>query len=72
MITLRMNPYSDAEKRALDFAFQAAMNKFVGKYCGTSPCRECEYRHVCYDLDSARRHTNKVLEGLGNDTRKKR
>lgn len=63
MITLRINSYSDAEKKALDYALQSALNKFIGKYCGKSPCVECEYRHVCYDLDSARRHANKVAEG---------
>lgn len=67
MITLRVNPYTDAEKKALDFALQAAMNKFVGKYCGSEPCKECAYRHVCYDLDSSRRHSNKLAGGLNDE-----
>jgi hypothetical protein len=59
MITIKTNVYTDAEKKALDFALQLAMNKFIGEYCA-SPCRECAYRRVCYDLDSARRYTNKI------------
>lgn len=62
MITIKANVYTEGEKKALDVALQAAMNKFVGKYCGKEPCRECAYRHVCYDLDSARRFTNKIAE----------
>lgn len=65
MITLRLNPYTDAEKKALDAALQSAMNKFIDIYCGPTPCRECNYRHVCYDLDRARRYVNKIVGGDG-------
>lgn len=63
MITLHLNQYTDAEKKALDYELQSALNKMFVKYCGKSPCVECEYRHLCNDLVSARRSTNKVVGG---------
>lgn len=66
MISLRLNPYTDAEKKALDEAFAAALRVLNEKYCGnfvTTTCAECQYRHICYDIEKAHSYIHSIVNG---------
>ena len=64
MITIRNNCYKDGEKIPLYQALQAAVDEFINCYCDPkADCRNCPYRHVCYDLIEARDYAYKVATG---------
>ena len=60
MITLRVNPYSEKEVAKLT----ELLKRMEDELCPPSKfraCKGCEFRHVCYDLMSAREHAEKVV-----------
>lgn len=64
MITIKKNPYTDAEKLALLDSLQAGVTKFINTYCDPkAKCQTCEYRRVCYDLIKARDYAYKIATG---------
>ena len=62
MIQLKMNPYNDKEKKALADLFKILEVEFSTRYCGIDSCAECDYRHLCYDLDKARAHARRKAQ----------
>lgn len=59
MITIRHNPYTEAELKELEYVLQYAFNRFMERNCGHYRCSECPKRHVCYDLESALEYLQK-------------
>ena len=62
MITLRVNPYSKKELERLADLLKAMEFHMTANYCKNGNCKTCEYRHLCYDLTSAREHAEKLVE----------
>lgn len=62
MITLRVNPYSKKELERLADLLKAMELHMNFNYCKDNFCKTCEYRHLCYDLVSAREHAEKLVE----------
>lgn len=64
MISIKKNPYSDAELLALHSAMHEAVKAFINGYCKPEyKCQTCEYRHVCYDLIKARDYAYRIATG---------
>ena len=60
MITLRVKPYSDEELRKLAELLMRMSDSF--DCAPKTPCKECGYRHLCYDIYSAKEHALKLVE----------
>lgn len=62
MITIKSAMYTDDEKEPLYNALQAAIDSFINNNCEPqTPCSQCRYRHVCYDLSSARDYAYQIM-----------
>lgn len=59
MITLKLASYSPKEIAKLAELLKRAELSLCNNIY-TTACRQCEFRHVCYDLMSAREHAEKV------------
>ena len=57
MITVKVNPYTYEDKRALAVALRAA-EAAIMQECDkkTVYCKTCPVRHACYDITSAKEH----------------
>lgn len=60
MITLRTNPYTVEELEMLEKVLSVAEKIVTDNSCLTN-CDVCEYRHVCYDIESAHNHARKLV-----------
>ena len=63
MITLKMNMYSNEEKRKLAELIDTAVVTVTPKNstCKETHCRTCEFKHVCDDLCRALKFLNQEL-----------
>ena len=61
MITLRVNPYNQKELERLADLLKASENLLTTHFCKSRNCKICDYRHLCYDLTSARKHAEKLV-----------
>lgn len=61
MITLRVNPYSLEELEMLPKILESALLTIPCKEQKCC-CRECNYRHICSDVWSAKEHAEKIVE----------
>lgn len=65
MIRLLTNTYTEEDKKALHDTLCEARSRFLLRYClPHTPCQECAYRHVCYDLDRVTDHTATLKRGV--------
>ena len=62
MIQLKMNPYNDKEKKALLKLLTNASTTLSVVYCELDDCVECDYRHLCYDLEKAKQHACRKVQ----------
>lgn len=59
MITLKTNPYNEKELFMLASLFEQ-LEEIMGSNCKKGEtCKTCEYRHLCYDITSAKEHAIK-------------
>lgn len=64
MITIKKNPYTDAERLALHEALHEAVTVFINHHCEPlAKCQTCEYRRICADLIKARDYAYKIATG---------
>lgn len=65
MITVKTAPYSEKEIRALSYVMHSAKTTFTATFCKPeTPCNECLYRHLCYDLSKASQYAEKKLDEI--------
>lgn len=62
MITIRCNPYTDAEVQMLYKILRRAEVQLQVECCKDKRCDECEYRHLCYDLDKCSAHMRNLKQ----------
>lgn len=63
MITLKFRAYSNEELDTLLDTLenaQAMVQAQAGKECNA--CETCEYRHICNDLESAKRYVGSEID----------
>ena len=66
MITLRVNTYNVKELKELAEGLEAVEYVIAEQHCGDGNCKNCDYRHICYDLAAAREHAKKLYNNALN------
>lgn len=61
MITIRCNHYNDKEVYMLFKLLRTSESEFLAENC-METCDNCEYKHLCYDLEKARRYMRDLKE----------
>lgn len=69
MITLLVNPYSPEELKTLRDMLGVIETLMYRKCQAGTNCKQCEYRHICYDITSAKDHLIKLIEEKEKETR---
>lgn len=60
MITLKMNTYTDDDKKMLYNCF-CSMHGEMCCYCGTEGCENCKHAVVCDDIDRAIKYLGNIV-----------
>lgn len=64
MIRLMLDRYNDGEKAMLKQLFTEAKESVVKQSdCDVDDCYQCPYKHVCEDIEAAKRYLIEILEG---------
>lgn len=62
MITLKMNPYNDKEKKLLHSMFIDACAVIQNLDECEGDCASCTLKHICYDIHAVERHLRRCTE----------
>lgn len=67
MITLKLNGYSKKEIQLLATLLEDSEYKIFSRYCGKQFCDNCEVKHICEDMTSAKLYTIKNCQNIDEE-----
>lgn len=72
MITIKSNTYNKTEKLAINYILTHTYNFFLKEFCKGGRgqrCKECEFKHLCYDITKIHFHGYSLAEEVENESK---
>lgn len=69
MITLKLNRFSEKEAEKLAELLCNMEQHMIINHCKGQQCPYCDYRHLCYDIKSAKGHAHRLAGEKRNEKR---